>query len=198
MHQTRRGFAQYIPGGDDANSWKGLTLPWLKVLDGFNVFDEAIPQSVSGGVTTSLILPGSADAIGELLVKVLNRSDQCNYRWTGVCGQVTTDNRRIAYVTSPGASVCSQWHRSNRAATLETHETRHWRESFSRLRRLGLYRFLHPTADRFSLQAPAWTLCGPSVKPTTRLAKSRKLRMTIAHEPLRGCGLAWGTLYPKI
>lgn len=33
-------------------------------MDGINVFDEAIALTVSGGVTTSLILPGSADAIG--------------------------------------------------------------------------------------------------------------------------------------
>lgn len=43
---------------------KGLTLPWLRSLDGINVYDEAFKLSVSGGVTTSLVLPGSADAIG--------------------------------------------------------------------------------------------------------------------------------------
>ncbi|KAG8880724.1 hypothetical protein FRB98_004765 [Tulasnella sp. 332] len=53
-----------LQGTDDTNSIKGLTLPWLRSMDGINVYDEALALSVSGGVTTSLILPGSADAIG--------------------------------------------------------------------------------------------------------------------------------------
>ncbi|KAG9004460.1 hypothetical protein FRB94_002331 [Tulasnella sp. JGI-2019a] len=53
-----------LQGTDDTNSFKGLTMPWLRSLDGINVFDEAIRFTASGGVTTSLILPGSADAIG--------------------------------------------------------------------------------------------------------------------------------------
>ncbi|KAG8892176.1 hypothetical protein FRB99_002905, partial [Tulasnella sp. 403] len=53
-----------LRGTADTNSFKGLTLPWLRSLDGINVFDEAFRLTVSGGVTTSLVLPGSADAIG--------------------------------------------------------------------------------------------------------------------------------------
>ena len=53
-----------LKGSDDVNSHKGLTLPWLRSLDGLNTHDEAYPLSISGGVTTANVLPGSADAIG--------------------------------------------------------------------------------------------------------------------------------------
>lgn len=53
-----------LKGADDANSWKGVAQPWLRSLDGLNTHDEAYRLSISGGVTTSLILPGSANAIG--------------------------------------------------------------------------------------------------------------------------------------
>ncbi|KAG5353785.1 hypothetical protein C0989_002568 [Termitomyces sp. Mn162] len=56
--------APSLSGAEDGNSFKGLVLPWLRSLDGLNTHDEAYRLSVSGGVTTSLILPGSADAIG--------------------------------------------------------------------------------------------------------------------------------------
>ncbi|KIJ15978.1 hypothetical protein PAXINDRAFT_99322 [Paxillus involutus ATCC 200175] len=53
-----------LDGANDANSLKGLTLPWLRSLDGLNTHDASYVHSIAGGVTTSLILPGSADAIG--------------------------------------------------------------------------------------------------------------------------------------
>lgn len=53
-----------LNGASDTNSLKGLVLPWLRSLDGLNTHDDAYRLSVSGGVTTSVILPGSADAIG--------------------------------------------------------------------------------------------------------------------------------------
>lgn len=56
--------APELRGSDDTNSLKGVVLPWLRSLDGLNTHDEAYRLSVSGGVTTSNILPGSADAIG--------------------------------------------------------------------------------------------------------------------------------------
>ncbi|KAL6305041.1 carbohydrate esterase family 9 protein [Sparassis latifolia] len=49
--------------GDD-NSLKGPVLPWLRALDGLNTHDESYALSISGGVTTALVLPGSANAIG--------------------------------------------------------------------------------------------------------------------------------------
>jgi hypothetical protein len=46
------------------NSLEGLVLPWLRSLDGLNTHDDAYKLSISGGVTTVNVLPGSADAIG--------------------------------------------------------------------------------------------------------------------------------------
>ncbi|KAJ2918066.1 hypothetical protein MD484_g2411, partial [Candolleomyces efflorescens] len=56
--------APELDGSDDTNSVSGITQPWLRSLDGLNTHDEAYRLSVSGGVTTSNVLPGSADAIG--------------------------------------------------------------------------------------------------------------------------------------
>jgi imidazolonepropionase-like amidohydrolase len=56
--------APALRGASDTNSLKGLILPWLRSVDGLNTHDAAYALSVSGGVTTSLVLPGSADAIG--------------------------------------------------------------------------------------------------------------------------------------
>ncbi|KAI1784449.1 composite domain of metallo-dependent hydrolase [Ganoderma leucocontextum] len=53
-----------LSGSSDTNSHKGPILPWLRALDALNTHDDAYRLSVSGGVTTSLVLPGSANAIG--------------------------------------------------------------------------------------------------------------------------------------
>ncbi|TFK91320.1 composite domain of metallo-dependent hydrolase [Polyporus arcularius HHB13444] len=53
-----------LDGTFDGNSWKGPILPWLRALDALNTHDDAFRLSASGGVTTSLVLPGSANAIG--------------------------------------------------------------------------------------------------------------------------------------
>ncbi|KAF9462479.1 carbohydrate esterase family 9 protein [Collybia nuda] len=53
-----------LNGASDTNSLKGLVLPWLRSLDALNTHDDAYRLSISGGVTTSVVLPGSADAIG--------------------------------------------------------------------------------------------------------------------------------------
>ncbi|KAF8444526.1 composite domain of metallo-dependent hydrolase [Boletus edulis BED1] len=53
-----------LSGASDTNSLKGPILPWLRSLDGLNTHDDAYRLSVSGGVTTANILPGSANAIG--------------------------------------------------------------------------------------------------------------------------------------
>ncbi|KAJ7098290.1 carbohydrate esterase family 9 protein [Mycena epipterygia] len=53
-----------LRGAADTNSLKGLVLPWLRSLDGLNTHDDAYQLSISGGVTTANVLPGSADAIG--------------------------------------------------------------------------------------------------------------------------------------
>lgn len=53
-----------LSGASDGNSLKGPILPWLRSLDGLNTHDSAIELAIAGGLTTSLILPGSANAIG--------------------------------------------------------------------------------------------------------------------------------------
>ncbi|KAE9387106.1 hypothetical protein BT96DRAFT_1025981 [Gymnopus androsaceus JB14] len=53
-----------LSGSDDTNSRKGLVQPWLRSLDALNTHDDAYRLSISGGVTTAVILPGSANAIG--------------------------------------------------------------------------------------------------------------------------------------
>jgi hypothetical protein len=47
----------------DDNSLRGPVQPWLRCLDGLNTHDDSYALSVAGGITTALILPGSADAV---------------------------------------------------------------------------------------------------------------------------------------
>lgn len=56
--------------GDD-NSLKGTIQPWLRSLDGLNTHDDSYSLSIAGGVTTALVLPGSANAIGYLVFLVV-------------------------------------------------------------------------------------------------------------------------------
>ncbi|KAJ6572059.1 carbohydrate esterase family 9 protein [Mycena capillaripes] len=58
------GSSPSLRGAADTNSHAGLVLPWLRSLDGLNTHDDAYRLSISGGVTTANVLPGSADAIG--------------------------------------------------------------------------------------------------------------------------------------
>ncbi|THH28657.1 hypothetical protein EUX98_g5540 [Antrodiella citrinella] len=51
-------------GANDGNSLKGPILPWLRALDGLNTHNDAYRLTIAGGVTTGLVLPGSANAIG--------------------------------------------------------------------------------------------------------------------------------------
>ncbi|KAH9935457.1 composite domain of metallo-dependent hydrolase [Fomitopsis serialis] len=53
-----------LRGSDDTNSLKGVAQPWLRALDGLNTHSDAYKLSIAGGVTTVLVLPGSANAIG--------------------------------------------------------------------------------------------------------------------------------------
>ncbi|KAH7913892.1 carbohydrate esterase family 9 protein [Hygrophoropsis aurantiaca] len=53
-----------LNGALDDNSEKGPIQAWLRSLDGLNTHDDSYHLSISGGVTTSLVLPGSANAIG--------------------------------------------------------------------------------------------------------------------------------------
>ncbi|KAH9858830.1 hypothetical protein C2E23DRAFT_800280 [Lenzites betulinus] len=58
------GPAPHLNGAADTNSYKGPILPWLRVLDALNTHDESFMHAIGGGVTTSLVLPGSLNAIG--------------------------------------------------------------------------------------------------------------------------------------
>ncbi|KAL1408794.1 hypothetical protein Q8F55_005608 [Vanrija albida] len=53
-----------LVGSDSTNSLKNAILPYLRSLDGFNTHDAAFNLSIAGGITTMLVLPGSAGNIG--------------------------------------------------------------------------------------------------------------------------------------
>ncbi len=53
-----------LDGASDGNSFKGDMQPWLRSLDGLNTHDMSYEAVVAGGVTTGVILPGSANGIG--------------------------------------------------------------------------------------------------------------------------------------
>ncbi|ESK97124.1 carbohydrate esterase family 9 protein [Moniliophthora roreri MCA 2997] len=66
-----------LDGAEDDNSFKGTIAPWLRSLDGLNTHDASYALSISGGVTTSLVLPGSANAIGgQAFVIKLRRTEE--------------------------------------------------------------------------------------------------------------------------
>lgn len=54
-----------LDGANEVNSRKGIAQPWLRSLDAMNTHDASYKLSVAGGVTTALVLPGSANAIGK-------------------------------------------------------------------------------------------------------------------------------------
>jgi len=56
--------APILRGSMDVDSVKGPILPWLRSLDALNTHDESYRHAAAGGVTTTLILPGSDNAIG--------------------------------------------------------------------------------------------------------------------------------------
>lgn len=49
---------------DDTNSRAGPIQPQLRTIDAINAHDLAYKRTVAGGVTTTLVLPGSANNIG--------------------------------------------------------------------------------------------------------------------------------------
>ncbi|KAI4869823.1 amidohydrolase [Hypoxylon rubiginosum] len=53
-----------LKGNDDTNEMGSNITPYVRSIDGINVFDHQIQVIKSGGVTTSLILPGSSNNIG--------------------------------------------------------------------------------------------------------------------------------------
>lgn len=65
-----------LSGAGDGNSRKGIVQPWLRSLDGLNTRDAAYQLSISGGVTTALVLPGSANGIGGQAFTIKLRSTE--------------------------------------------------------------------------------------------------------------------------
>ncbi|KAI1642082.1 hypothetical protein F4815DRAFT_489501 [Daldinia loculata] len=53
-----------LAGNDDTNEMGSNITPYVRSIDGINVFDHQIQVIKSGGVTTSLVLPGSSNNIG--------------------------------------------------------------------------------------------------------------------------------------
>ncbi|CAK5283111.1 unnamed protein product [Mycena citricolor] len=56
--------APVLSGARDGNSNRGLVLPFLRAVDALNTHDEGFINSMSGGVTTALVIPGSTNGIG--------------------------------------------------------------------------------------------------------------------------------------
>ncbi|KAK0212249.1 hypothetical protein DFS33DRAFT_1280134 [Desarmillaria ectypa] len=61
---TYGSYASDLTGTSDTKSFNGITQPWLRNLDRLNTHDDAYRLSISGGLTTALILPGSANDKG--------------------------------------------------------------------------------------------------------------------------------------
>ncbi|GAC75374.1 hypothetical protein PANT_15c00040 [Moesziomyces antarcticus T-34] len=53
-----------LPGHDDVNSIGKNTNPYLRTIDGMNQHDVSFRKSLAGGITTGLVLPGSANSMG--------------------------------------------------------------------------------------------------------------------------------------
>ncbi|KAI1139354.1 amidohydrolase [Hypoxylon sp. FL0543] len=53
-----------LVGNDDTNEMGSNITPYVRSIDGLNIFDHQIQVIKSGGVTTSLVLPGSSNNIG--------------------------------------------------------------------------------------------------------------------------------------
>lgn len=59
LHEANMGFE-----GNDTNEATEPITPQLRVIDGLNPQDKAFEAVIAGGITTSLIAPGSANIIG--------------------------------------------------------------------------------------------------------------------------------------
>ena len=73
-----------LQGAFDGNSHKAPILPWLRSINGLNTHDAAYELAIAGGVTTALILPGSADNIGRTFASFISSltSNSC-YHFLG-------------------------------------------------------------------------------------------------------------------
>ena len=93
-----------LNGAEDDNSFKGLTQPWLRIVDSLNTHDDSFALSIAGGVTTALVLPGSVNSIGILwLTSALLFWDADGLVRTG--GQGITIKLRKTKERSPSAML---------------------------------------------------------------------------------------------
>ncbi|KAJ1026294.1 hypothetical protein NDA16_002381 [Ustilago loliicola] len=58
------GAVPALPGQDDTNSIGNNINPYLRTIDGMNQHDVSFRKSLAGGITTGLVLPGSANSMG--------------------------------------------------------------------------------------------------------------------------------------
>ncbi|MBQ6012997.1 MAG: amidohydrolase [Firmicutes bacterium] len=56
--------------GDDVNEIVDPVTPQLRAIDGIYVYDEAFPQALTGGVTSAVTGPGSANVLGGTFVAI--------------------------------------------------------------------------------------------------------------------------------
>lgn len=98
------GSSPSLEGSEDDNSLKAPILPWLRSLDGFNTHDAAFNLSIAGGITTMLVLPGSAGNIG-------GQAFTFKPRWTD---ENTPQSMQVEppFVISPGKNGSASWERT--------------------------------------------------------------------------------------
>ena len=105
-----------LHGSADGNSFKGPIVPWLRSLDALNTHDESYRLAAAGGVTTSLILPGSANAIGRCYITfILVRFDILT---SSIGGQAFVIKTRPTKEGSPTSMLLEPPNSNN---------THHWR-----------------------------------------------------------------------
>ena len=97
-----------LEGAVDDNSLKGTAQPWLRSLDGLNTHDDAYPLSIAGGVTTALVLPGSANAIGTHRTSFLLFDLRWN-RWSGISHQASPHPRTFSIFHVVGTAFYNQF-----------------------------------------------------------------------------------------
>lgn len=94
-----------LKGSLDGDSVNAIVQPWLRSLDGLNTHDETYPLSLAGGVTTSLVLPGSSDAIGGYPDRVLEFPNSPWHRWPGIRDQAERDLGKVTLFYAGGTST---------------------------------------------------------------------------------------------
>jgi len=116
-----------LEGALDLNSLRGPVVSWLRSIDGINTHDASYELAAAGGVTTSLILPGSDNTIGKCPFN-LSRPHHAEQfrRWRGLRYQAKADQREISHLTSGGASIRFEHlrHRLRHSSQVEAPQTR--------------------------------------------------------------------------